>query len=123
MLGVSREGVLISTPNRHPKYTDPDGTPRSHWHLREWRFEELDEILKRHGRVDWNFLNGPFEGPFTRTKEVVEVAGEVAEWIRCNMGVDIREGLFPGVQLPTCELFLAFATRESCPCSDCAQAV
>ncbi len=42
----------------------------------------------------------------------VEVAGEVAEWIRCNMGVDVREGLFPAVQLPTCELFLAFDLME-----------
>jgi SAM-dependent methyltransferase len=72
MLRVSKKGVFISSPNRRPEYTNPDGTPRNYWHLREWSFEELDEILKQHGTVDWNFLNGPFEGPFMRTKQVVE---------------------------------------------------
>jgi len=72
MLRVSKKGVFISTPNRRPEYTSPDGTPRNYWHLREWSLEELDEILKQHGAVDWNFLNGPSEGPLTRTKQVVE---------------------------------------------------
>lgn len=70
MLRVSRRGVFISTPNRRPEYTNPDGTPRNYWHLREWSFEELDAILRRHGRVEWNFLDGPFEGPFVTTKKV-----------------------------------------------------
>lgn len=69
---VSKKGVFTSTPNRRPEYTNPDGTPRNYWHLREWNFEEFDEILKQHGTADWNFLNGPFEGPFTRTKQVAE---------------------------------------------------
>jgi 2-polyprenyl-3-methyl-5-hydroxy-6-metoxy-1,4-benzoquinol methylase len=64
MLRVSRKGVFISTPNRRPEYTHPDGTPKNHWHLREWSFEELDAILARHGPVEWHFLDGPFEGPF-----------------------------------------------------------
>lgn len=67
MLRVTRRGVFVSTPNRRPEHTNPDGTPTNYWHLREWSFEELDAILARHGRVDWNFLNGPFEGPFTRS--------------------------------------------------------
>jgi SAM-dependent methyltransferase len=64
LLRVSRKGVFISTPNRRPEYTNPDGTPKNYWHLREWRMEELDAILCQHGQVDWNFLNGPWEGPF-----------------------------------------------------------
>lgn len=68
LLRVSKKGVFISTPNRRPEYTNPDGTPKNYWHLREWSFAELDEIVKKHGRVDWNFLNGPWEGPFTCSK-------------------------------------------------------
>ncbi len=72
MLRVSRGGVFISTPNRRPEYTNHNGCPKNYWHLREWQFEELDGILENHGAVDWNFLNGPFEGPFTTTKELTE---------------------------------------------------
>ena len=72
LLRVTRKGVFISTPNRRPEYTNPDGTPKNYWHLREWSFEELNKILMQHGSVDWNFLNGPFEGPFTYSKCVVE---------------------------------------------------
>ena len=64
MLRVSKKGVLISTPNRRPEYTNPDGTPKNFWHLREWSYEELTALLDKHGQVDWNFLNGPYEGPF-----------------------------------------------------------
>ena len=70
MLRVSRIGVFFSTPNRRPEYTNLDGTPKNFWHLREWSFEEFDLIVTQHGRVDWNFLNGPFEGPFTRSDRV-----------------------------------------------------
>jgi cyclopropane fatty-acyl-phospholipid synthase-like methyltransferase len=70
MLRVSKKGVFISTPNRRPEYTNPDGTPRNRWHLREWSFDEFDEIVRSHGEVDWNFFNGPWEGPFTHSKTV-----------------------------------------------------
>jgi 2-polyprenyl-3-methyl-5-hydroxy-6-metoxy-1,4-benzoquinol methylase len=70
MLRVSKNGVFISTPNRRPEYTNPDGTPRNRWHLREWSFDEFNEIVRSHGEVDWNFFNGPFEGPFTCSKTV-----------------------------------------------------
>jgi 2-polyprenyl-3-methyl-5-hydroxy-6-metoxy-1,4-benzoquinol methylase len=73
LLRVTRKGVFISTPNRRPEYTNPDGTPKNYWHLREWSFEELDSILKAHSpKIEWNFLNGPFEGPFSRSSAVVE---------------------------------------------------
>jgi 2-polyprenyl-3-methyl-5-hydroxy-6-metoxy-1,4-benzoquinol methylase len=70
LLRVSRQGVFISTPNRRPEYTNADGTPKNHWHLREWSYEELDDILTRHGHVEWNFLNGPFDGPFASSTEI-----------------------------------------------------
>lgn len=73
MLRVSKKGVFISTPNRRPEYTNPDGTPMNYWHLREWCFEELNSILSKHSsHIDWNFLNGPYEGPFTTSKYVLE---------------------------------------------------
>lgn len=65
MLRVSKRGVLLNTPNRRPEYTNPDGTPKNYWHLREWSFEEFDAIIKKHGTPEWNFINGPFDGPFT----------------------------------------------------------
>jgi SAM-dependent methyltransferase len=70
LLRVARKGVFISTPNRRPEYTNQDGRPKNYWHLREWIFDELNEILGQHGQVDWNFLNGPFAGPFTHSKNV-----------------------------------------------------
>lgn len=65
LLRVARKGVFLSTPNRRPEFTNPDGTPKNHWHLREWSFMEFDAIVRRHGRVEWNVQNGPFDGPFT----------------------------------------------------------
>ncbi|HOX35093.1 MAG TPA: class I SAM-dependent methyltransferase [Methanoregulaceae archaeon] len=65
MMRVARRGVFISTPNRRPEYTNRDGTPKNYWHLREWNCSEFDEIVRKFGRVDWNFIHGPYEGPFT----------------------------------------------------------
>lgn len=70
MLRVSRKGVFISTPNRRPENTNPDGTPKNIWHLREWSFEEFDKIISKHGEIEWNFLNGPWEGPYTSSDKV-----------------------------------------------------
>jgi len=66
MVRVSRRIVFLSTPNRVPENTGPDGKPRNHWHLREWSYEELDHILRGVPgiRLEWNFLDGPWEGPF-----------------------------------------------------------
>lgn len=70
MLRVSKRGIFISTPNQRPEYTNPDGTPKNYWHLREWQFKELNRIVKRFGKVEWNFINGQFDGPFTVTKTI-----------------------------------------------------
>lgn len=72
MLRVAKKGVFLSTPNRRPEYTNPDGTPKNYWHLREWSFTKFDEIIKKYGKVDWNFLNGQFAGPFVYSNQVQE---------------------------------------------------
>jgi len=66
MIRVSKRLVLLSTPNRRPEHTAPDGKPKNYWHLREWSFEELDDILRKvpDVYVDWNCLDGPWDGPF-----------------------------------------------------------
>ena len=84
LLRVARRGVFISTPNRRPEYTNKDGTPKNYWHLREWSFAELDDILGKHAKVDWNFLNGPFEGPFTRSKQVQADTLTLSPFLRKN---------------------------------------
>lgn len=71
LLRVAKRAVVFGTPNRRPEYTNPDGTPTNYWHLREWSFEEFDEIAKSHTKkVEWTFLDGPWEGPFKITHKV-----------------------------------------------------
>ncbi len=64
MIRVSKRGVFISTPNRRTEYTNKDGTPKNFWHLREWNYAEFSEIVRKHGKSEWHFINGPWEGPF-----------------------------------------------------------
>lgn len=80
MLRVSQKGVFISTPNRLPEYTNPDGTPKNYWHLREWSFDELAEILSGY-KVDWHFINGTWDGPFTISKKVQDNTLALAPFI------------------------------------------
>jgi 2-polyprenyl-3-methyl-5-hydroxy-6-metoxy-1,4-benzoquinol methylase len=71
LLRVAKRAVVIATPNRRPEYTNPDGTPTNYWHLREWSYKEFDKIAKSHTKkVEWAFLDGPWEGPFKTTKKV-----------------------------------------------------
>lgn len=70
MLRVSRKGVFLSTPNRRPEHTNKDGTPKNYWHLREWSFEEFDDITRKLGKVEWNLINGTYEGPFSISKDL-----------------------------------------------------
>ena len=72
MLRVSRKGVFLSTPNRRPEYTNKDGSPKNYWHLREWSFEEFDKIIKKFGQVEWNFIIGSYEGPFSISNRIDE---------------------------------------------------
>jgi 2-polyprenyl-3-methyl-5-hydroxy-6-metoxy-1,4-benzoquinol methylase len=71
MLRVSRRVTLLSSPNCRPENTRPDGRPKNRWHLREWSVGELALILDGSSSVhwEWNFINGPWEGPFTYSHE------------------------------------------------------
>jgi 2-polyprenyl-3-methyl-5-hydroxy-6-metoxy-1,4-benzoquinol methylase len=66
MVRVSRRTVIVSTPSRRPEHTQANGRPRNLWHLREWSYTELADILNKIDgvRVDWNVLDGPWDGPF-----------------------------------------------------------
>lgn len=73
MIRVSKRVVFLSTPNRRPEYTRSDGRPKNRWHLREWTWVELKAILAQLGfEYECNFINGPFEGPFTVTTTLME---------------------------------------------------
>jgi len=74
MKRVSNRVILLSTPNRLPENTKSDGMPKNRWHLREWSYEEFNSIIQQipNIHVDWNFLNGPWEGPFDCTSVVSE---------------------------------------------------
>ena len=70
MTRVTNRAVLISTPIHRLEFTLPDGRPKNPWHLREWSYEEFDAILNKLSgvRIEWHFLDGPWEGPFTVSK-------------------------------------------------------
>ncbi|HSA37680.1 MAG TPA: class I SAM-dependent methyltransferase [Methanoregula sp.] len=70
MMRVSRKGVFLSTPNRRPENTNKDGSPKNYWHLREWDYPEFDEIVRKFGSIEWRFINGANEGPFTISTEI-----------------------------------------------------
>jgi 2-polyprenyl-3-methyl-5-hydroxy-6-metoxy-1,4-benzoquinol methylase len=73
LLRVARRRVVFGTPNRRAEFTNPDGTPKNFWHLREWSYKELDEILRRHAsQIDWYFVNGAWEGPFTISRTLTD---------------------------------------------------
>lgn len=84
LLRVSKRGVFFSTPNRRPEYTNSDGTPKNYWHLREWSKSELNTILKKHGNVSWNVLNGPFSGPFSISKKATDSTLTLSPFIQKN---------------------------------------
>lgn len=46
----------------------------------------------------------------------VEINDTVAEWMRRETGINIQAGFFPGVDLPLCNVFLAFDVLEHSPC-------
>ena len=67
MVRVARRAALVSTPNRRPENTLPNGKPRNPWHLREWTYPEFDAILRQLPgvQIEWQCLNGGWNGPFT----------------------------------------------------------
>jgi hypothetical protein len=75
MMRVARRLVLISTPNRLPENTQPDGRPTNIWHLREWSVDEFKAVLAQAGaqRIEWNFINGQWDGPFSTSPHATEM--------------------------------------------------
>ena len=62
---VAKKSVVINTPNRRAENTNPDGTPKNYWHLREWSPDELKAILKKNGfAFEFYYINGPPDGPY-----------------------------------------------------------
>jgi SAM-dependent methyltransferase len=45
----------------------------------------------------------------------IEASETVAAWLRRNQDLDVRTGIFPGVEVPTCDLLLAFDVAEHTP--------
>jgi SAM-dependent methyltransferase len=45
----------------------------------------------------------------------IEASETVAEWLRRTQNLDVRTGIFPGVEVPTCDLLLAFDVAEHTP--------
>lgn len=73
MARVSRRVVFITTPNRRPENTNPDGSPMNYWHLREWSKEEMDAIFNElHLKCNWQFVEGVDHGPFSWTEAITE---------------------------------------------------
>jgi len=71
IIRITRRAIVISTPNRKPEYTRLNGRPKNPWHIREWSYLEFNEILRQLGfRYEWNFINGPWEGPLSISKEI-----------------------------------------------------
>jgi SAM-dependent methyltransferase len=65
LIRVSKRVVFFSTPNRRPEYTNPDGTPKNYYHLREWNYIEFnDELRSFNLSIKWQFINGAYDGPF-----------------------------------------------------------
>lgn len=48
----------------------------------------------------------------------VEIDPGVAAWLAGSLGLDVRGGFFPGVELPPCDVFLALDVLEHSPCPD-----
>jgi len=67
MLRVCRKGVFINTPNRNTENINVDGTSSNYANLHKWSFDEFKSIIEKFGQVEWNFLNGPHNGPFTQS--------------------------------------------------------
>ena len=84
MIRVTRKGIFLSTPNRRIENTNSDGTPKNYWHLREWSFDQLNEIVKKFGQVEWNFINGPGAGPFSISAEIKENTQALSPYIFKN---------------------------------------
>lgn len=117
---------------------------RLYWHIMQKYYgyppiESRAELYKRDGRLDyWLHLVQRYGPPQGTVIEVgcapgillaelqakgyqcigVEPDEKTANWVRQNMKINVRAGLFPGIELPNCDLFLAFDVIEHSPYPD-----
>jgi len=113
----------------------------SYWHNRMLSLgyptiEEREDNDRRDGRLDYWLQLVKCYGPSSgRVIEVgcahgvllSELSGlgydcignepdeQTAQWTRANIGLDVRSGFFPFIELPRCDLFLAFDVIEHSP--------
>jgi 2-polyprenyl-3-methyl-5-hydroxy-6-metoxy-1,4-benzoquinol methylase len=112
-----------------------------YWRLRQRglglpSIEKRAEFYRRDGRIEyWKQLIERFGPPSGQVIEVgcapgalltdlaqlgfsclgVEPDQSVAEWVRRSAGIEVAVGLFPSVEVPSCDLFLAFDVAEHTP--------
>jgi 2-polyprenyl-3-methyl-5-hydroxy-6-metoxy-1,4-benzoquinol methylase len=49
--------IIISTPNRD-MLKNQDGPPTNKYHIREWSFEEFEQYISRHFKIEKHWTNG-----------------------------------------------------------------
>ncbi len=129
---------------RPPVHLERLYSSRLYWHLMQKYYgylpiESRAELYKKDGRLDyWLSLirrYGPQRGtvievgcaPGVLLAELqtlgydcigVEPDEKTRDWIQQHMNVEVRAGLFPDVDLPSCDLFLAFDVIEHSPSPD-----
>ena len=130
--------------NRRPLLSDQLGRLYSfdlYWHQRQQSkgnptIEQRSANDRSDGRVNyWLKLIEQYGPPSGRVVEVgcahgvllaelsargyecigVEPDEHTAEWVRHSYNLDIRSGFFPSVELPACDMFLAFDVLEHSP--------
>jgi len=101
-----------------------DGVPvietRSELYLKDGRVDFWLELIRKYGPSNGRVIEvGCAPGILlkelkSRGYEVLGVEPDkvTASWISKAMDVDVRAGLFPGIELPICDLFLAFDVLE-----------
>lgn len=114
---------------------------RLYWHVMQKCYgyppiEQRAELYKKDGRLDyWLQLIRRYGRPTGTVIEIgcapgvllaelqtkgyqcigVEPDEKTADWIKQNMKIDVKTGLFPEIELPDCDLFLAFDVIEHSP--------
>jgi SAM-dependent methyltransferase len=102
-----------------PTIGDRAGLYRSDGRLQQW-LDLVEKYGPKTGKViEIGCAPGVLLGELTArgySCTGVEISNDVAEWMRNSTGLEIHSGFFPGVELPRCDLFLAFDVLEHSPC-------
>jgi len=96
---------------------------RGDWYRKDGRLAYWLSLVKRYGPSDGDVIEVGC-APGVLLSELrrlgfrcigVEASDTVAAWLRSTEGLDIRTGIFPGAELPACDLLLAFDVAEHTP--------